>query len=73
MDRHFALTEMMMGLIFGSAESLIVTGTDLNLNEDYTKYAFSYDAAARAKRRSEEMFPIDCKKAFDMGVRLLKK
>lgn len=71
MDRHFELTEMMMGLIFGSAESLVITGT--NLYEDYTKYAFSHDAAAEAKRRSEEKFPIDCKKAFDMGVRLLKK
>jgi len=32
-DRHFALTERLMGQIFDSAESLVVTGT--NLFDDY--------------------------------------
>ena len=71
MDRHFALIEMVMGRIFGSAESLVVTGADLF--DDYTKYVCSPDHAAEAKQRWEEKFPIDCQKAFDMGVRLAKK
>lgn len=71
MDRHFALTEMIMGRVFGSAESLVVTGADLF--DDYMKYVCSHDHAAKAKQRWEEALPIERQKAFDMGVRLAKK
>ncbi len=71
LDSHFALTGMILGRIFGSAESLVVTGTDLF--DDYTKYVCSHDAAAKAKQRREEKFPVDCQKAFDMGARFAKK
>ncbi len=69
-DRHLMMTEMTMGRLFGSAESLIVT--DTYQFDDYSKYVTSHDAAAKTKRR-EEVFPLDCQKAFDMGARFAKK
>ena len=71
LDSHFALTGMILGRIFGSAESLVVTGTDLF--DDYTKYVCSHDAAAKAKQRREEKFPVDCQKASIWVQGLRKK
>lgn len=71
MDKHFELTEWMMGFIFGSAESLIATNT--NLFKDNTKYVSSNDEAAEQIQRNEEKFKIDCKKAFDLGSRIFEK
>lgn len=68
-DRHVAVNEMIAGRILGSAESLIVT--DTYQFDDYSKYVCSHDEAAKAKRR-KEVFPKDCQKAFDMGVRLAR-
>ncbi len=66
-DQRFNFYEMLMRRIFGETESLIVT--DTYQFDDYSKYVSTlFDAAEKAKRR-EEQFPIDCKKAFDMGVR----
>jgi Multimeric flavodoxin WrbA len=69
-DKHVAINEMVTGRILGSAESLVVT--DTYQFDDYSKYVCSHDEAAKAKRR-REVFPLDCQKAFDMGVRLAKK
>jgi multimeric flavodoxin WrbA len=67
LDRHLNLAEMVMGMIFGSSESLVVPDTPQF--DDYSKYESSLsDVEAKAKRRKEE-FPKDCQKAFDMGVR----
>jgi multimeric flavodoxin WrbA len=69
-DRHIALNEMILGRIFGLSESLVVT--DTYQFDDYSKYVSSFDVEEKAKRR-REVFPIDCKKAFDMGVKFAKK
>lgn len=67
-DSQFKMIEMLMGKMFGSAESLAVYDT-LQF-DDYSKYvASSQDPVAKAKRH-EEVFPLDCQKAFDMGARL---
>lgn len=51
----------------GSTESLVVT--DTYQFSDYSKYVVTaFDEAAKAKRR-DEVFPKDCQKAFEMGVR----
>lgn len=71
MKQHFEGIEMMTGRIFGSAESLIVAGA--NVFNDYTKFAGSPGEAAELKRRSDEMFTANCKKAFDLGARLAEK
>jgi multimeric flavodoxin WrbA len=69
-DKHIQVNEMIMGRIFGQAESLIVT--DTYQFDDYAKYVTSHNEEAKALRR-KEVFPLDCQKAFDMGVRLVKK
>ena len=61
--------EFFLRRIFGHSETLLVYDT-LQFN-DYSKYEASmFSAEAKAKRR-EEIFPIDCQKAFDMGKNLI--
>jgi multimeric flavodoxin WrbA len=69
-DKHIAVNQMIMGRIFGAAESLVVT--DTYQFDDYSKYVHTHDAAGKAKRR-KEIFPLDCQKAFEMGARFAKK
>lgn len=60
--------EQAMRMAFGMSELLIVN--DTYQFDDYSKYVTTrFDPVAKAKRR-EEVFPDDCKKAFEMGVRL---
>ena len=57
--------------VFGSAESLLAH--DMYQFDDYSKYvATRFDAAAKAKHR-EEQFPVDCRKAFELGERLARQ
>lgn len=68
-DKNFTSMEMTMKRVFGSAESLIVT--DTYQFKDYSKYITSaFDEEEKAKRRNE-VFPKDCEKAFELGVRLV--
>jgi multimeric flavodoxin WrbA len=69
-DKHVELNEMILGRIFGLSESLLVT--DTYQFDDYSKYVNSFDVEEKAKRR-REVFPIDCEKAYDMGVRFTNK
>lgn len=67
--QHFKLTEGMLGRTFGSAESLCVT--DTYQFDDYSKYVVSvFDPEKKAARRNE-VFPQDCEKAYNMGVRFV--
>lgn len=66
-DKPITINEHVMGIVFGSCESLL--SFDTHQFKDYAKVvATAFDAEAKAKRR-EEVFPIECQKAFDMGVR----
>jgi len=68
-ESQFHLTEMLLGRIFGSCESLLATDT-LQF-DNYSKYVSSaFDPEAKARRR-REIFPKDCRKAFDLGARLV--
>ncbi|NMB79090.1 MAG: flavodoxin family protein [Methanomicrobiales archaeon] len=67
---HIAANASVMKMMFGSCESLYCTET-LQF-EDYDKVVFSYfDPAERRKRRTE-VFPHDCRRAFELGSRLVK-
>jgi len=67
-DTQFRLTEMFLERTFGSSETLLVTDT-LQF-DDYSKYVSSaFDPEAKA-RRHREVFPEDCRKAFQLGRRL---
>lgn len=63
-------TEMALERLFGSFESLFVN--DTYQFSDYSKYVVtSFNEADKAKRRAEQ-FPLDCKKAFDLGARFAR-
>ena len=63
-------TEHVMERIFGSCESFFVTDT-LQF-DDYSKYvSTAFDPVAK-KKRHEKQFPLDCKKAYDLGARLVR-
>lgn len=69
-EQSFKVMEMSLKRTFGHSESLFVT--DTYQFDDYSKYETSaWDVQAKAKRRAE-VFPEDCKKAFDMGLRFAK-
>ena len=69
-DKHVELNEMILGRIFGLSESLLVT--DTYQFDDYSKYVNSFDVEDKTKRR-REVFPIDCEKAYDLGVKFTEK
>ena len=70
-DSVLSSTEKYFERIFGASESLFVT--DTYQFSDYSKYVVTaFDEVHKAERR-REVFPIDCEKAFEMGVRLVTK
>lgn len=67
---RFAATEGLLTRMFGQSEFLI--SSDTYQFEDYSKVvAPRFDPEKKLKRR-KEIFPGDCQKAFDMGVRLAR-
>jgi len=70
-DQNFQCAAMVLQLLFGSAETL--TSCDTCQFEDYSKYvADRFDPVKKAERR-REVFPQDCRKAFEMGARLVSR
>lgn len=69
---HFMnLISMFLTRVFGHSESLCCLDT-LQF-DDYSKYvATRFDPAKKAQRR-KEVFPLDCRQAFDLGERLAEK
>jgi multimeric flavodoxin WrbA len=66
-ELHIGSLERIMRRIFGASESLLAT--DTYQFDDYAKYvAPAFNVEAKTKRRNE-VFPEDCRKAFEMGVR----
>ncbi|MBF0216618.1 MAG: flavodoxin family protein [Candidatus Omnitrophica bacterium] len=66
-DRRFAATSDILKRIFGSNE--MVCSFDTYQFEDHSKvHAPRFDPALKKKRR-DEIFPLDLRKAFDLGVR----
>lgn len=63
--------ENILKLFFGTAELLIVN--DTSLFDDYSKYVSDrFDPVEKARIKAEK-FPIDCQKAFNIGVELVRK
>lgn len=68
-NRLAAINEMLMKNVFGASEYLLVN--DTYQFDDYANYETSgINVGDKAKRRNE-VFPADCKKAFDIGVSLV--
>jgi multimeric flavodoxin WrbA len=67
-DRMFNMTKMMLTFHFGACELLL--STDTLQYSDYDKFeAEIFDKEAKYKRHAE-VFPEDCKRAFELGVRM---
>jgi multimeric flavodoxin WrbA len=62
--------EQLLARMFGHAESLYSFET-LQF-EDYDKVVFSYFDPEERKERRKTIFPQDCKRAFELGARLVK-
>jgi len=69
-DRMFRNNAALLERFFGSCESLMCYDT-LQF-DDYSKYAARRFDPVTKKRRHEEVFPKDCKRAYELGVRLVK-
>jgi multimeric flavodoxin WrbA len=68
LDKTVAATQGYLTMVFGNCEPMLCT--DTYQFKDYSQYLCTcFDAAAKAKRR-EEVFPLDCKRAFELGSRL---
>ncbi len=69
-DRMFSNNAALLERFFGPCESLMCYDT-LQF-DDYSKYAARrFDPVAKRKRH-EEVFPKDCKRAYELGVRLVR-
>lgn len=69
-DRLFASNEASMKMIFGHAES--VTSYETYQFKDYGKVVADGLNEENRKKRRKEVFPQDCRKAFELGARLVK-
>ena len=68
-NKHFAMTKWALETTFGECELMLCT--DTQQYDDYDKYdSEAFDAEAKL-RRHKEVFPEDCKRAFELGVRLV--
>jgi multimeric flavodoxin WrbA len=69
-DKSILSTQMTLQTIFGASEFLC--SCDTYQFEDYSKVVVEiFDPEKKAKRR-QEAFPIDCQKAYEMGVGLVR-
>ncbi len=67
---YFKITESLVERVLGESESLYVTDT-YQFN-DYSKYVATCFNSEEKLKRHNEIFPLDCEKAFEMGVNLTK-
>jgi len=65
--QHLDLNEIVLRMIFGNSDALYCF--DTYQFKDYSKVvANRFDPEKKSKRR-QEVFPKDCEKAFEMGIR----
>jgi multimeric flavodoxin WrbA len=66
-DQHIGINEMFLKRIFGSTESLL--SFDTYQFDDYSKVVADRFDPEKKELRRREMFPAECEKAYEMGVR----
>lgn len=67
---HITANASVLKMMFSSVESFFCNET-LQF-EDYDKVVFSYFDPAERRKRHREVFPQDCRRAFELGARLVK-
>jgi multimeric flavodoxin WrbA len=70
-DSLFKSNELSMKMIFGHSEYILSYET--YQFDDYSKVVSDGFDEEQRRRRREEVFPKDCQKAFEMGVRLVEQ
>ena len=65
---HIALNASVLKMLYGSSESFFCNET-LQF-EDYNRVVFSYCDPEERRKRRQEVFPQDCRRAYDLGVRM---
>ena len=67
-DQAIALNQMFLAKVFGRSEAMV--SCDTYQFEDYARIDQDrYDEAVKAAQRDRQ-FPLDCRKAFELGARL---
>ena len=67
-DHHFNITKTALEKYFGTCELLL--STDALQSSDYDRYESEiFDRDAKIRRHAE-VFPEDCRRAFELGVRM---
>lgn len=69
--QRFTATEGFLARTFGRSEKFL--SFDAYQFEDYSKYVAPRFDPVKKKKRRDEVFPIDCRNAYDMGARLTAK
>jgi hypothetical protein len=70
-DAKFKFYEDRYNHLIGPATSLVSTETWQT--RDYSKYEMTMFDGEERKKRREEVFPTDLKKAFDLGAGLMAR
>jgi multimeric flavodoxin WrbA len=72
-DQHIQFNQIIFSILFGYAETLV--STDTFHVKDYSKIvADALEALVERKlKHRQDVFPIDCEKAFEMGVRFVRE
>jgi len=65
---HIVANENFLRLVFGQTESLFCNET-LQF-EDYDKVVYNYADPEERRKRRKDVFPLDCKRAFELGIRM---
>lgn len=68
-DRLFSSNEHIMNMVLGKAESLM--SYDTYQFDDYSKFVADGIDEVKKRKRREEVFPVDCENAFNLGVKLV--
>ena len=69
-EQQFKLHQATLQRILGASEYIV--SNDTYQFDDYSKYVSSRFDPVEKLKRHQEIFPQDCQKAFDMGVRLVE-
>lgn len=67
-DKHFEFTKNILSMSFGACELLLSTNTVQY--DDYDKYESEVLDQKTKLKRHAEVFPEECKRAFELGVRM---
>ena len=70
---HIQFNQAVFSMVFGSAETLL--STDTVHVKDYSKIVADAleSVVDRKLKHQQEVFPRDCKQAFEMGTRFVKE